>query len=52
MMLDVQINHIHCSAVCQEIGEVLSVKLGPQSIELPPRLLDLMQQLTKSELPQ
>jgi hypothetical protein len=27
------------------------VKLGPQSNELPPRLLDLMQQLTKAEPP-
>jgi hypothetical protein len=49
MMLDVQIDHIHCGAVCKEIGEVLSIKLGPQSIELPPRLLDLMQQLAKAE---
>jgi hypothetical protein len=48
-MLDVQIDHVHCGAVCEEIGEVLSVKLGPQSNVLPPRLLDLMRQLAKAE---
>jgi hypothetical protein len=49
MMVDIQIDHVHCGAVCREIGEVLSVKLGPQSTELPPRLLDLMQQMAKAE---
>jgi hypothetical protein len=49
MMLDVQINRIHSGAVCKEIGERLSVELGPQSNELPPRLLALMEQLAKVE---
>jgi hypothetical protein len=29
MMLDVQINRIHSGAVCKEIGDRLSVALGP-----------------------
>jgi hypothetical protein len=49
MMLDVQINRIQSGAVCKEIGERLSVALGPQSNELPPRLLTLMKQLAKDE---
>jgi hypothetical protein len=48
-MVDIQIDHVHCGAVCREIGEVLSVKLRSQSIDLPPRLLDLMRQLAKAE---
>jgi hypothetical protein len=49
MMLDVQITRIHSGAVCKAIGEGLSVALGPQSNELPPRLLALMEQLAKVE---
>jgi hypothetical protein len=49
MMLDVQINRIHSGAVCKEIGERLSVALGPQSNELPPRLLALMKQIAEDE---
>lgn len=48
-MLDVQITRIQSGAVCKAIGEGLSVGLGPQSNELPPRLLALMEQLTKVE---
>ena len=48
-MLNVQINRIHSGAVCKEIGERLSVALGPQSNELPPCLLALMEQLAKAE---
>ena len=44
---DVQINRVHTGAVCKEIGERLSVALGPQSIELQPRLLSLMKQLVE-----
>jgi hypothetical protein len=44
---DVQINHIHSEAVCKEMGERLSLVLGPQSIELPPRLVSLIKQLAK-----
>jgi hypothetical protein len=42
---DFQIDRIHNGAVCKEIGERLSIALGPQSIELKPRLLSLMKQL-------
>jgi hypothetical protein len=46
---DVQINRIHSGAVCKAIGEGLSVTLGPQSNELPPRLVALMKQLAMDE---
>jgi hypothetical protein len=42
---DVQINRVHTGAICKEMGERLSIALGPQSIELQPRLLSLMKQL-------
>ena len=46
---DVQINRIHSSAICKEMGERLAARLGPQSNELPARLLALMEQLAKVE---
>jgi hypothetical protein len=48
-MLDVRINRIHSGAICKAIGEGLSAGLGPQSNELPPRLLALTEQLAKVE---
>jgi hypothetical protein len=39
----------HCGAVCKEIGERLSLALGPQSSELSPALLALIEQLAKRE---
>jgi len=44
---DFQIDRTHNGAVCKEIGERLSIALGPQSIELNPRLLSLMKQLSE-----
>jgi hypothetical protein len=44
---DVQITRVHSGAVCEEIGERLSAALGPQSIELSPRLLALIKELGK-----
>ena len=44
---DVQIDRVHTGAVCKEMGERLSIALGPQSIELQPRLLSLMKQLAE-----
>lgn len=44
---DFQIDRIHNEAVCKEIGERLSIALGPQSIQLQPRLLSLMKQLSE-----
>ena len=47
---DVQINRVHSGAVCKEMGERLSVALGPQSSELQPRLLSLMKRLAQQGL--
>jgi hypothetical protein len=49
MMLDVRLNRIHSGAVCKEIGERLSATLGPQSQELSPPLIALIEQLAKIE---
>jgi hypothetical protein len=46
---DVQINCIHSGAVCDPVGETLSVTLGPQSNELPLRVAGLMKQLAMDE---
>ena len=46
---DVQINRVHSGAICKEIGKELSAALGPQSNELPARLLALMKQFAKVE---
>lgn len=51
-MLDVQIDRIHSGAVSEAIGERLWAALGPQSHELPPRLLALMEQLAKAVRPE
>ena len=47
-MLDVQINRTHSGAICDEIGERLSAALGPQSNELPARLLALIDELVEA----
>ena len=44
-----QNDRIHNGAVCKEIGERLSIALGSQSIELNPRLLSLMKQLSEQD---
>ena len=44
---NVQIDRIHNDAICEEIGERLSVALGPQRHELPPRMLALMDNLRR-----
>jgi hypothetical protein len=46
---DVQINSVHSRAVCDEIGERLNIALGSQSIELPARLLTLIEELATIE---
>ena len=46
---DVQIDRVHSGAVSKEMGERLSAALGPQSVELPPHLLGLTEQLAKDE---
>ena len=47
--LHVHLSDVHCGAVCQEMGERLSLALGPQSSDLPPALLGLIEQLAKEE---
>jgi hypothetical protein len=44
---DIQIDRIHSGAVCEEMSDRLSVALGPQSIELPARMLALIKRLAK-----
>jgi hypothetical protein len=46
---DVQINRIHSSAVCEEIGERLFAALGSPSGELTPPLLALIKGLAKED---
>ena len=43
----VHLSNRHCVAVCKEMGERLSLALGPQSIELPPAMLALLDELAK-----
>ena len=43
MMLD----HIHCRAICDEIGERLREVLRREASEMPPRLLILMEELAQ-----
>jgi hypothetical protein len=45
----VHLSRCHCAAVCKEIGERLSLAPGPQSSELSPALLALIEQLAKAE---
>jgi len=45
--IDVRINRIHSSVVCEEIDERLSAALGSQSNELTPPLLALIKSLAK-----
>ena len=33
------LDHIHCRAICDEIGERLRYILGREALEIPPRLL-------------
>ena len=47
---DVHLSQRHCGAVCKEMGERLLLALGPQSIQLPPALLALMDQLAATEM--
>jgi hypothetical protein len=46
---DVQINRIHSSAVCEEIGERLCEALGSQSNQLTPPLLALIKSLANED---
>jgi hypothetical protein len=36
------LDHVHCRAICDEIGERLSYALRPEASEIPPRLVALI----------
>jgi hypothetical protein len=49
------LDHTHCRAICDEIGERLGFILKPAASDIPPRLLYLigkLAELEKAELPQ
>ena len=41
------LDHIHCRAICDEIGERLRDVLGRVALEIPPRLLVLIDKLAR-----
>jgi len=41
------LDHIHCRAICDEIGERLRDVLGREASEIPPRLLMLVDELAQ-----
>jgi hypothetical protein len=44
---DIRIDHIHCRAICDEIGERLRETLRREALELPPRLQLLVDRLAE-----
>jgi hypothetical protein len=42
-----QLDHTHCRAICDEIGERLREILGRETTEIPPRLLTLIDRLAQ-----
>ena len=44
-----QIDHEHCRAICDEIGDRLRIVLNREVTPLPPRLLMLLNRLADSE---
>jgi hypothetical protein len=45
----VMLDHTHCRAICDEIGERLAQILNRDVLEMPPRLLDLLNKLAELE---
>jgi hypothetical protein len=43
------LDRIHCRAICDEIGERLHYVLKPETSDIPPRLLALIEKLTELE---
>jgi hypothetical protein len=43
------LDHAHCRAICDEIGERLRQVLKPEALEIPQRLLMLLDRLAKLE---
>jgi hypothetical protein len=46
---ELAINHIHCHAICDEIGNRLRDMLKREASEVPPRLLELIDRLAELE---
>jgi hypothetical protein len=43
------LDHVHCRAICDEIGERLRSFLDREASDMPPRLLMLLNQLAQSD---
>ena len=43
------LDHVHCRAICDEIGERLRQVLKPETLEIPQRLLTLLERLALLE---
>ncbi len=43
------LDHAHCRAICDEIGERLSEVLKPEALEIPQRLRALLDRLAQQE---
>jgi hypothetical protein len=41
------LDHTHCRAICEEIGERLRQVLKPEALEIPQRLLALLERLSE-----
>jgi hypothetical protein len=46
----VNLDHTHCRAICDEIGERLGFVLKPAASDIPPRLLYLIGKLAEQEM--
>jgi hypothetical protein len=46
----VNLDHTHCRAICDEIGERLGFILKPTTSDIPPRLLYLIGKLAEQEM--
>jgi hypothetical protein len=45
----VMLDHAHCRAICDEIGERLAQILNREVLEMPPRLFGLLNKLAELE---
>ena len=43
------LDHVHCRAICDEIGERLRQVLKPEALDIPQRLLALLDRLAELE---
>jgi hypothetical protein len=47
--VNIDLDHVHCRAICDEIGDRLREILRRSASELPPRLNDLMARLAEAD---